>query len=474
MATPTSSSSCSDDQSQGKSNLDLDLLNQMLDQCRLGPTKPWPNYIHQDPRVKNGKVLLMATLEACPLPIGSRLIPFPMHKVSLSNQAYKDALFNRAIGTASSHPLIGVFPIVLPIIPALLTGKVSTFFTHGMKLQQERYCQIFDKLYADAPDKEAFLSSEKAIKLRYEHQDLGRRLRHQLRSEREYIVESWEPIQSTISIFHFYTRIIDIVRQNRGFVSLADPQEYARYTALISEADATLIEGDKKLLENFPDQFKVFDNLIRQLKKTNSLLQDPFVLFEQIRGFFSDDVSFEESCAELIRYFTLGILKNMETWILTVCEIVPECHSGLFLTSQPLPVSSDVTPALRKQMEEQLDLIHKVRKDAMSDIWQNNQVKSFCLLPGKVHKTADHCLFFLETLRAVARVKTTYESIMVTAQRLRSVLLRETPPDLYTTHVPAIMKWYPDPDSRHQPLDVFTNHAPTAYTIPFFSNRDME
>jgi hypothetical protein len=466
----TSVASCSDDteQTQKKRDdltLDMDLLNKMMEKCQLGPQKPWPEFVHQHPKAKQGDILLVATLDACPLPIGSRLIPAPFHKANLSKKSFKDMLINNAFAIASSHPLFGVFPIVLPVIPPMLTGVHSTFITHGMKQQLLRYEEIFKKLQEEAPDKEEFLSSERARKLRYEHQNLSRSIRTQLREERSYVVDAWEPIQSTMSIFTFYSKVIDVFRQYHGFVSTANTLEYERYTRLLTQADGALLNENQKLLENFPEEFDDFNRVIQVLKRENGFLNNPFILLDNIKQEFPPDVPFEQRCVNLITYFTISVLKNMERWILTVCDIVPECHRVLFLDTQPLPVPSDVNPTLIKLMKEQYTWIQNIRRDAYCVTWQNGTIKPVLLSPGTINSSVDHRLFYLESLRAVSRVKTSYDSTIKDAQRRASILKRSCPRHEITARSSIVMKWYPDPPSRFQPLDIFSKNTTDDTTL---------
>lgn len=465
-----------DDTQNHSSNVEdkLAMITEMISKVEISAEKPWPVHIHAEPKsFGTASPKLMATIDMCPFPAHSRLMPFPFQAIGQKDTKIREILFNKAMGTCGSLPLFAPVPILLPPLAAMLTGKPSSIMTYNLKEQQQRYRGIFEKLYNDAPDKEAFLESKEAKKLRFLHQNLGMDARSHERTLRAFSVQSWNPVQSAVSIFVFYSKVMDVIRQSHGFVSESNTEEFDRYSKLIDEAEK-LFQGNSTYVY---DDCVTLDTCIKAavefLKKNSTFLlsdkeliqgvethmdrSNPFLVSEEELATLPP-INLAEKGAFIVRDFTIRTLHNMEQWIMHVCDIPSEFRDTISLTRQPPPVAANIDATLYKEMKDQADYLQQVRTDAFSTFWQSNSVKPVLFLPkGSLRDFSekDKKTFLVKTLTTVARTRTQYLSVIDHVLRCKNVSFRKSKVDAWKPFDGNTMQWYPDAASRQQPLNVF-------------------
>lgn len=452
----------------------LAMITEMISKVEISAEKPWPVHIHAEPKsFGTRRPMLMATIDMCPFPAHSRLMPFPFQAIGQKDTKIREILFNKAMGTCASLPLFAPVPILLPPLTAMLTGKPSSIMSYNLKEQQQRYRDIFEKLYNDAQDKEAFLESKEAKKLRFLHQTLGMDARSHERTLRAFSVQSWEPVQSAVSIFVFYSKVMDVIRQSHGFVSESNTEEFDRYSKLIDEAEKLFQDNSKYVYDDCVTLDTCIKAAVEFLKKNSTFLfsdkeliqgvethmdrSNPFLVSEEELAILPP-INLAEKGAFIVRDFTIRTLHNMEQWIMHVCEIPPAFRDTISLTRQPPPIGENIDAVLYKEMKDQADYLQEVRTDAFSTFWQSNKIEPvlflpkgfFCEFPEKDKKT-----FLVKTLTTVARTRTQYLSVIDHVLRCKNVSSRKSKVDAWKPFDGNTMQWYPDAASRQQPLNVF-------------------
>lgn len=455
----------------------VDMIAEMLSKCRIDEQKPWPDFVHIDPLTKNSLAnpRLIATLDVCPFPASSNLIPFPFFTVDQKNAQLSEVLFNKAMGVCASIPSFVPIPILLPPFAAMLTGKPNSIMLVNMKAQQRRFVSIFKKIYnthfsSHDKDEETFLQTKTAKKLRFMHQELGMKIRSRERLVRKFRVQSWKPIQSSVTIFLFYSKIMDIIRQSNGFTSEENVEEFERYTALIKKADE-----DFKILNNFQaheNQTKAnpaISAAVDYLKTNSSFFKSTEAFVSPLEKKMNNAVhgdegallkSFEKEAIQFVRDFTIQTLANMECWIMHVCGIPSEFHAAISLKRQPFPIGANVDLQLLKEMEQQLFYLQKIRFDAYSTIWSNTSLKPVLFLPeSSPYETTkkEREGFLLEIFETLTRTLTSYEVIVFRVLRQSETVHTKVNREHFDSNTFHSIKWYPNSSSRFKPLSVFSS-----------------
>lgn len=450
----------------------LNIVAEMLSKCQINEQKPWPDFVHASASNQNSPGIpnLIATLDICPFPASSTLIPFPFFTVDQKNNKLEEVLFNKAVGLCASIPLFAPIPILLPPLAAMLTGNPSKILSLNMKTQQERFVSIFKKLYEAAENKEEFLQSKQAKKIRFMHQELGMKIRSHERFLRRFQVQSWKPVQSSVTIFVFYSKIMDIIRQTNAFTPEENAGESERYAELIKKADRQT--GILKCSQIEDIDFGGFKHTkeaaINFLKTNNSFLKDPqtFIPLLEKRMNASvwendgqDVMDFEKEAAFFVREFTIKVLEKMEKWILIVSGIPHQFHDAISLKKQPFPIGANVDSELLKELHQQLAYIHRIRVDAYSNFWINSSMKPVLILPedSKIVSKKEKRRFLLELFEAFTRTQTSYETITNHVLQQYEIVNRRVNPSDFTSSISRDVKLYLDSPSRRQPLSIFSS-----------------
>lgn len=467
---PSSTSLIEDDNKKNESDELSTLIEEMNSKCVISNTKPFPEFIHAThDSYETDSPKLMATLDACPFPAYNRLMPFPYHAIGQKDTKLREILFNKSMGELASLILFSPIPIFLPPVAAMLTGKVSNISIANLKEQEKRYLDIFNTLYSAAENKDEFLCSEKAKKLRFLHQEMRMTIRNEERRLNNLSFQSWDPIQSSVSIFVFYSKTMDVIRQRHAFVSESDTKEFERYSTLIQTAEENLTRRFSSIMseltENNPKVTAAMDHMKNHIFSLINEEKFSFDLDKKVNQadhtlvttemHHKDPSGFNDLGYHVILNYTVEILAAMEKWLLSVCGIHPKFHNSVSLLRQSFPFTRDVPQSLLKEMNDQLVYIHNTRKDAFASLWSLSATKPVLILPLN-HNSEKIRSYLVQIFRALTITRTPYLSIIQRTLQCSEVSAKKVPSHYWNSNTEPLMKWYPDPSSRRQPLSVFS------------------
>lgn len=454
-----------------KTTTDLDdLIKEMNEKCVITATKPFPDFIHATPEsYQTDSPKLMATLDACPFPTYDRLMPFPFYAIGQKDTKLREILFNKSMGELASLILFSPIPIFLPPVAAMLTGKVPSNSLSNLKIQEKRYLDIFKTLYDAAPDKSDFLYSKEAEKLRFLDRELTMNIRNLSRNLEKLSIQSWDPVQSSVSIFVFYSKTMDIIRQRHGFVSESNVKEFERYSKIIADAEKELADRFStimdELVSNNPRAAAAIDHM---KKHVFSLINEEKFSFDLDKKVNQVDIDlltstenpetvagFRDIACHTILNFTLETLAAMEKWLLTVCGVDSKFHDSVSLLRQPSPPLHDVPESLLKEMKNQLLFIHNARKDTFASLWPVSATQPVLIFYAK-HDPSHVRAYLVQIFKALALTRTRYLAIIDNSVRCKNATSKKVSPENWTPKNEPVMQFFPDPPSRRQPLSVFS------------------
>lgn len=346
----------------------MELVMRALKACELTQTTPWPPFIVDNTASQEGTV--MAVHDASPFLVAGRCIPFPTHLVADISDETKIQLFSNAMSLMAIMPLFTPIPIFVPTLAATLTGKISTYRVRSMKQQEneknKQYARLLSGWQGDPKD---FHLSKEAQKIQHDYIHMRyQRVGIEVDNDR-YTPECWKYIQSSVSIFMFYMKTINMMEQRMMFVPDHDHEMRKFYAEKIVVANRELHEGwhtlfRESVLEN--ERFSMaVKNIQRQLVRYGFVMNwmDPEII-QAIR---------EGSVVDAIKYFTVGAIVQLEQWILVVTGIPKDFRHVFISTLSHMPDWSLVNPELEKELATQVDKLDVIRNFTFQSVWTPTQ-----------------------------------------------------------------------------------------------------
>lgn len=343
--------SCSDDIDSSMSKEDA--LALLLSMTGIQEGKGWLPAV-----IPNEHNKLFFHYDRLPVPLHNNpYFPFP----EMSCKAIDKKALETIIGTAWSKmakmPLFASILMPAPTLATMLTGIKSKAdvqeFEDGIKELDELYAKTMRER-GMSPDE--FYECEEARNIIDVALMAKAKRDAQLRLHNIHVPIGWDFYVSSVSVYLYYSRIIDILAATSAFTPEHAGSQWHAQQKRIDVANTIMFTAIDRALKKIIAQPELSSMIT---KARHSAVGTRFVGIDY--SLVHDLI--EQGCME----FTYKVLSEMERWILTICGIPMELHETFMCTAQPKIAldAGDLNEDGQRWQEELRDIRHQ----AIPSIW---------------------------------------------------------------------------------------------------------
>lgn len=307
---------------------------------------------------EDGKLYFHPDRFAIPL-AHNQFIPMPEHACVEIDRKILERTVNEAWTKMAQMPFFAALIMPAPTVATMMTGHKSDEQIAIFNTAINQLSTLYDELLKrHEGDEESFYDTEEARKIVDAALVASSKRDMLLKAHNRYKPVGWDPITSTVSVFLYYSRIIDIFSVSVMFTP--------EHMGAERKAQQQRIDLATKIM---------YDNIDKALKR---IIENPVLASaiacarNSVVGTMPLGVDYDEVCPIIEQGcvdFTYAVIAELERWILTLCGIPVELHSCLLCTAQP-KVSFTAGKLNEDGMNWQEDL-RDIRKRALSHIWEN-------------------------------------------------------------------------------------------------------
>ena len=260
------------------------------------------------------------------IPLGQNpYIPMPEHACVEIDRKILERTVGEAWAKMAKMPLFAALIMPVPTVATMMTGYKSkeqvSNFDIAIKQLDVLYGELLQK---HGGDEASFYDTEEARKIIDAALAATSKRDILLKTYNRHVPIGWEPIASTVSVFLYYSRLIDIFSISVMFTPETLGAERKSHQQRIDLATKIMYANIDKALKNVITEPELSSAISHARHSTVGTLP---------LGIDYDTVCplIEKGCIE----FTYAVLAEMERWILTMCGIPSELHSCLLCTAQP-------------------------------------------------------------------------------------------------------------------------------------------
>jgi hypothetical protein len=342
--------SCSDDDAKMSRE---DALAMLLSMTGIQEGRGWLAAVVPEP---DGKLLFH--YDRLQLPLHKNpYFPFPEHACRRFDKNALQLVLNTAWSKMAKMPFFASILMPAPTLATMLTGVK----TKANIEELDNGIKSLDQFYADTMRErnmtpEEFYETADARKIIDMALMANAKRDAELRVHNMHVPISWDRYVTSVSIYLYYSRVVDILAATSAFTPQHAATQWHAQQKRIDVANNILFTS----IDNKMKDILARPQLSAAISKAlNSIAGSRFV------GIDYDEVDpfIEQACIE----FTYKVLAEMERWILTICGIPMELHEMFMCTAQPkIPLDAGELNEHGQHWQEDL---RSLRQSAISSIW---------------------------------------------------------------------------------------------------------
>lgn len=308
--------------------------------------------------IPNEQGKLFFHYDRIPLPLHNNpYFPFPEIACKEIDKKALDTIMGSAWAKMAKMPLFASVLMPVPTLATMLTGIKSNAdveeFENGIKELDELYVKSMNSRNMSP---EEFYETEEARTILDVALMAKTKRDAQLRTHNLHVPIGWERYVSSVSIYLYYSRIIDILATTSAFTPEHAGSQWHAQQRRIDAANTIMFSSIDKTLKKIiaqPELSSVITKARHNAVGSRFLGIDYDLVYDLI----------ERGCFE----FTYKVLSEMERWILTICGMPIELHDTFMCTAQPRIAldAGDLNEDGQRWQEDLRDL----RQKAISSIW---------------------------------------------------------------------------------------------------------
>lgn len=307
---------------------------------------------------EDGKLYFHPERFAIPLS-QNEYVPMPEHACVEMDRRILQRTVNEAWRKMAQMPLFAALIMPAPTVATMMTGFKSDENIQNLDIAINQlgalYGELMEKHEGDA---NSFYDTEQARGIIDAALMATSKRDVLLKTHKKHKPVGWEPITSTVSVFLYYSRLIDIFSVSVMFTPEHMSAERKTHQQRLDMATKIMYDNiDKaaKTILSDPELSSAISCARHNTAGITPLGVDYDVVCPIV----------EKGCIE----FTYAVLAEMERWILTMVGIPSELHSCLLCTAQP-KINFAAGKLNADGINWQEDL-RDIRKQALGYIWED-------------------------------------------------------------------------------------------------------